>query len=462
MFSGSRQEIIPSFNVPGVPNLERMIITLKEPIAHEQNQNNQIWAYAGKKFAGTDVGHMLSFSDEIYMVKTGMSLGLLKQALERRTMSQEDKVKLFLTIAIVGNYLRVTQTNGKDPRVSGMKETIYKAFNAYVETPEGSALLAKIKEEKHVCTTIDIARIFTFFRGYNEELKDVLGLPAFADVTSGCFSQEIYNTYAKVLGIQVAAQKLLINPQGEEASILMASCFQKNTTGFDSFLLKPFIENENLEDAKAALLKAFEGKSLKGLASGILMRHIMGENADNSPDNMIINEQGEVIQIDLTGFRMQRQKDFTDPKGTTFLGWDKTLAANDADTLLARLFDSTVFNGRFVFDHPHFKGKVPAEQQKAVYDAIVSILKDLVRNQVVEEIQALRSFFSNLNPEAINEHLAKSLAEVYNTMAPELRPSKEGFEKLISFDQGFLATAIVQSKHHQETIEAQASASMSI
>ena len=125
----------------------------------------------------------------------------------------------------------------------------------------------------------------------------------------------------------------------------------------------------------------------------------MGESADNGPDNMLLTEQG-VVNIDLTGFRYEREKAFN-----TSLGWKETLTTTDESILLERLFDSSVFKSRYIDNSQNIEDNLKA----TIHQTIVEVLTEKVQPLVVEEIAQLRSWLAGLDLAYINGNLKQTI-----------------------------------------------------
>lgn len=197
-----------------------------------------------------------------------------------------------------------------------------------------------------------------------------------------------------------------------------------------------------LEACTHQLKERLQNQSLKGLCSSILIRHILGESADNGPDNMLLSDKG-VINIDLTGFRYPRQNGFNGS-----LGWADTLAQNSSHELLERLFHDSVFKNRFVQD-----SSLPTALKGLVFQVIVDTLKTCVDDLVVDEVAELRTWLAEMNASLVNKSLEKACKKVYANLSQELRFSETHLDTLIAFNQQFITQAVEVAKQCQKNLE---------
>lgn len=434
------------FSPPGILNFLSMNVQLQRAIGYADNISSP-YPYKGEKPGGTDVGHLIGYQEKTYIVKTGINLSLLGQALENVVEGKKDKADTKLGKYVVDNYTRIAGI--KDKAITEqLKSHIITAFDHYLSSDHGQELQDSVRSG-HVLHANDVYQIYLYLCAQNAVLKDVIGLPAFADVVSGCHSQQINNVFQLTQNNTVAQHKLFMQPK-DQPGIFQGSTLLISTP-FDKFLLKPFVETIKKESQSEAewigqcqneLKQNLKTTSLKGLCSGILTRHIMGESADNGPDNMILTDIG-VVNIDLTGFRYPRKDKFGDT-----LGWADTLASNTADELLERLFHPSVFKDRFVKD-----STLPKHLKEPIYAAIITELKASVENAVVEEVTALRQWLANMDPVLVNKNLAKAMQQVYDALNDQVQFSEAHLNTLIEFNQQFITHAIDVAKTCEATLE---------
>ncbi|HHT9917414.1 TPA: hypothetical protein ACT9LE_002732 [Legionella pneumophila] len=438
-----------AFNPQGIVNFASINEPLVDAIGYPGRTESRYPSIGEKPGKGTDVGHVIIFNDQPFIVKTGITLSLLGQAVENVVQGRKEKAEQKLGMFIVGNYTRIANIEDKAV-IAELKSKILKAFGAYLESEHGKTLQDLIKHG-HKINSDDVYAIYSFLTQAEPALKNVIGLPAFADVVSGCHSQHFNNVFQAQNGCDVAPHKLLMQPK-DKPGIFQGSRLLEDITPFDQFLLEPFAakKEENQSDEEwvnicTEKLKAkLAAQSLNGLCSGILLRHILGESADNGPDNMLLSDKG-LINIDLTGCRYPR-KDLT--RGG--IGWGDTLATNDSNVLLDRIFDKTVFKNRFVQD-----SSIPANLKDAVFQAIVNELKASVKDNVVDEVTAVRNWLADMNASLVNDNLARATREVYGNLNEQFKFSDTHLDTLIAFNQQFIAQAAEVAKLCKQNLEMQ-------
>ena len=445
-----------TFSAPDILNFASMNVQLEYAIGNAE-KNSDDYPYLGEKPGGTDVGHLIGYQGQTYIVKTGITLSLLGQAFGHVVEGKKEKADKKLGTFILGSYTRIAGIKDK-VLIEQLKSQIITAFDNYLLSEHGQQLQAKVRGG-HVLHTDDVYQIYLYLCTQNVVLKDVIGLPAFADVVSGCHSQQVNNVFQLTQNNRVAQHLLLMLPN-DQTGIFQGSNLL-DSRPFDKFLLEPFVkhpksehqtEEEWITQCQNELKENLKAISLKGLCSGILTRHVMGESADNGPDNMILSEQ-VVINIDLTGFRYPRKDQFGD-----VLGWADTLTLNTADGLLERLFHPSVFKDRFVKDL-----SLPENLKTSIYLAIVTELKASVEHVVVKEVVALRQWLASLNPDLVNQNLARATQQVYGNLPVQIQFSSAHLGTLIAFNQQFITQAIEVANTFEKThaLNSCAQASMS-
>lgn len=395
--------------------------------------------YTAPKQGGSEIGHRVVHRDTgiEYLVKSGSSLALFYLVI--KSAEQKEKVKMFFGF-LVGNYSRITG----HPVNPGHVERLSEIMVDFLATTNGQTLFQLIKSGQMI-TIHDIYQIVDYFLPQITEpsLREVLCLAVLADVTKGALSQAFSNAFqARQLGIDALPEPLIISEQLASGGLFLGSRFIFEAPGLDTFLLAPFIEAKQAQHGDwlaqgAERMQAQLTKNpLKGLSAAILLRQIMGENADIGPDNMIIvNLGGEnlVLNIDLTGFRYNRENNFKD-----CLGWKETLQSSDADILIDRLFHPSVFQSRFIKNNDNFS----PEEVNALYECLVRMLKIELKPQVVSEITAVRQWLTTLDAAVIDDYSAALVTQVAEAMSKPIRPSNESVAALVKSNQGFIGRAI--------------------
>lgn len=438
-----------AFTASGIVNLASMNEALIDAIGCPGRAESLLYPAIGEKPGnGTDVGHAIDFKGQPFIVKTGLNLGLLGQAVINIIEGRKEKAEQKLGTFIVGNFARIA--NVKDKAVlAELKDKILKAFDAYLASEHGQALQASIKNDKHKITTDDVFAIYLFMTKEQPDLINVIGLPAFADVVSGCHSQQFNNVFQALSGGDIAPHKLFMQP-ADKPGIFQGSRLLSNIKPFDQFLLAPFSvaveENQTVEQwlalGTAKLKEQLATQSLAGLCSAVLLRHILGESADNGPDNMLLSEKG-LINIDLTGFRYPRKDAFKEA-----LGWADTLAQTSSEQLVGKIFHDSVFKDRFVKE-----SSIPEPVKALVYNAIVKELKAAVEHTVVEEVSALRDWLAGMNARLVNENLDRATREVYANLNEQFKFSPALLDTLIALNQKFVTDAVEVAKQCQKSQE---------
>lgn len=450
MFGKIEKAIGVAFNPPGIVNLGSINEPLIDAIGCLGRAESLIYPFVGEKPGkGTDVGHVIDYKGQPFIVKTGITLSLLGQALENVVQGRKEKAEQKLGVFIVGNYTRIANIKDKEV-IAELKSKILNAFEAYLVSEQGQKLQELIKSG-HKINSDDVYAIYLFLTKEQPDLINVIGLPAFADVVSGCHSQQFNNVFKAQSGCDIAPHKLLMQPK-DKPGIFQGSRLLENITPLDQFLLEPFLasKDENQSDEEwiklcAEKLKAkLATQSLKGLCSGILLRHILGESADNGPDNMLLSEKG-MINIDLTGFRYPRKDEF---RGS--LGWADTLAKTSSDELLEKIFHESVFKNRFVQD-----SSLPDPLKAPVFQAIVTVLKASVEGVVVAEASEVRNWLADMNASLVNDNLERATREVYVNLNEQFKFSDTHLDTLIAFNQQFITQAVEVAKQCKQTLEMQ-------
>lgn len=452
-FFGNREQVQSSF-------LERILVSVV----------NSSFPSVGKKPGGSDTGGLNRYQDFDYITKLGMNFSLLGQAVMKHLQNKEDKVLQKFNIIVGTNFNKFAAQGLSKEAAEALKiklkeeaKTLKSAFDAYLSSVEGKRLLEKANRielgEGVEFSPNEIYDCYLELVKFYPKARDLIGLPALADITSGAFSQALNNELQSQIGIEGAEHKIfsLTGPDvaGSIPMLLQGSRFLNSKTArpFDKFLLQPFempkSEDESEEDYTNKCLQTVKEKlgqaNLKGLCSAILFRLLMGESADNNPDNMLLTEKG-IVNIDLTGFRYPRKdnKELKDRKtGAPFTeyGWNAIFEEAAIEGLLTKLFDKSVFKERYITDD---NSPVPKEIRGAVHQHIVEYLKEFTRSQVADEVAAVKQWFASLVSKdgdiPLIEQLNKATQNVYESLPEELRPNRVHLDQLQEFQSGFIKT----------------------
>lgn len=405
------------------------------------------------KTSGSDNGFLVVLDEQTWIAKLGVSLSLLARAVGKTMPGSNkdyEKAMLYLDSFIMGNFTRVAEIKD-EARIATLSEDIVGAFFSFIrKTKPGKELLAKLEKEKREMTSDEVIALFQALSKERPALKDVIGLAAFADIVSGAFSQRMYNVFAQKMGYDFAKHAIFTS----NTAIYQASALLPDAKPFDKMLLDCFdfktlksqLEGKSEEEAKpikqawlgqAELkLKALlNNHNLKGLCAITLFRLVMGESADNGPDNAIWTENG-LVAIDLTGFRYQRQNPFRDS-----LGWGSILCETDQQKLLDSLFHSSVFKTRFLDDLVADK-----ELRGSLDKMIAAAFKDAVRDLVVEEVQDLRDWFAALDEKSVNADLEETARELYIGLPESYKFDRSLLQGYINQCKPFISAPVKEAK----------------
>lgn len=464
----------------------------------EDKANNDNLAYVGRKPGGTDIGEIILLNNINYIVKTGVSAGLLFQAMAKGVKGDVETEKKRLSF-IVNDLVKIVSNKWDDhpaikehftkkgiditatKLVDAITNELFDDLQKFKETPAGQVIIQKIKQPDYSITqfhTDEVNAAHRYLIDNNPMLRQVLGLTKFADAIKGAYGQ-IFNNHcqATIVGSGSLDNHRLLGVAGD---LYMASRLIENgTTPFDKFLLAPFYKNklENPSESKEWLETCKKDLSatmnnMQGLPSAIVIRHMMGEGQDLGPDNMLLVQEQDkqsIVNIDVTGFRYKRKDLFVDKQTiknpetkeektitTDKLGWEDTALADNAETLTKRLFDTTVFSGRFVKDakaivvapklddkEQQEKAKKEAEKldgnvKKEVMSAIIEVLKSKTQPTVEAEIQKVRHWLLSTNFEASKKSLEKATREAYANLDAAYRPDTNYLEKIIKDNNIYL------------------------
>lgn len=438
--------------------LSLLILKTKNPVAFAGNQKVTDFEYTGPKPGGTDIGHMVREmqTGQEYLVKTGMTLGLFYQILQAQQLGNDNMVAMFFGF-LAGSYERIVNSMPDTNR----REKLITCFKQYCETATGRKLLEKARTESF--STQDIYSLYSSFiielaKNDDPALRDVVCLPALGDIIKGAASQAFSNQFQSkaLLPAEVPTAAIIMEktPNDEQAALLLASGFIENAIGFDGFLINPFLAaqqegGDDWVDRGAKQLKSnLAEKPIHGLCAAILLRHIMGEKSDNSPDNMVlINTETErkLINIDLTGFRYDRQK--TNKGGA---GWEDTLLAQNKAELMEKLFHPTVFSDRFV----KFCKALPEEKRPEIFNRILGLIKESVAPLIKSEIREVRNWLATLDADLMEYFVGKVTSDIVEEMNDRFKPSEDAITHLRQSNMHFISNAVVVAKANPQPMKA--------
>lgn len=422
------------------------------------NQLREDSPYEREKPGGSDIGYITRLGEDSYILKTGISLSLLAQALKK-----PEKARMYLGF-IVGNFTRITSdkfehhpdlTNlliAKNPGLTEKKiaevltDELFIAFQAFQETEAGKSMQLKDK-----LSTSDVYEIYHYLVKDNQVVRDIVGVAAFADVLYGAMGQLFTNSFHLYSGIP---HRLIDNGRSfadnkSATKLFLFSRFIPKAEPFHEILIAPFINSsitaENTEEwltkCEAVLLATLS--NLRGLSAAIMIRHLMGESADLGPDNMLIVENEglkQIINIDVTGFRYPRRAAFVDQRSQERrLGWEEILATDAADKLVELLLDKSVFSKRFLMDAKN----IPADKDRAkILEVIIRVLKFTMIPHAAHEIEMVRNWLRMQDAEPTIRTLKSGAKDAFGCINPVLAPSKHYLDNIIGHASKFIEESI--------------------
>ncbi len=449
-------------------NFSKLLQICCGPFGDRNTPYSPPYNYVGEKPGGTDVGHVIKYNKDNYIIKTGIVISLLEQALQRLVKMNKElfssgdmlkvgkhlkKIEKIFQRYIPSNYERLNSLTDEQ-RIEVGKD-FESVFSYYTEkTDEGKQLCAQLLKTPNPTqlTIHDVYKVYLYFAKHLNKLsREVLITGAFMDVINGSFSQYINNQFQRLSNPHIATHWMLEEYSPKNA-LLQASKVLDLATGFDSFLLAPLktmsISNQsNMDrlcvDYREKLNDSLKGQTIKGLCAAILLRHILGESADNGADNQLLmmrNNTWQLVNIDLTGFRLDRRHAWKDR-----LGWEETLRSNDEQVLLNRLFDESVYSDRFIVKYVEGLGlndEISKRLQKALRDVVMDVLQNHVAEVVCDEIQQLRQWFAKLNMAQVKKDLNFATHDAYEHLHYPLRFDKNILQALIDRNETFITAPI--------------------
>lgn len=467
--------------------------------------------YINEKPGGTDIGHLVKYGNEELIIKTGMNMSLIGQAvskyskslkniasieakiveilkIENSTDTQEQINKLNAELVaakddkfisskkyfsfIVGNFLKIVKDNSKTSdgwkaEETRLKNAIFEPFEKFVNTEFGKSLIKNINlNKKYKVTLDDITKIYTFFAtnddgSLNNDVINIIGLSLFADTVTGNFSQKLNNDYQRACrsNAPIAEQNYLILKDKSAPKLLMASTLirdadNKIVPGLDEFLLEPFLSKKEefssnpglwINEAMTLLKDKIGAAPIYGLTLSTMIRFVLGENADNGPDNMLMikkNNEWHIVNIDLTGFRYPRSENFDikNKEGVTtatVFGWKHIFDIKDQTEQINAIFSKDVFKARFVDDNEGLSN-VSKEAKQDIYNAIVALLKEKLQPNFDAEFNKSMDWAANIDAVGLIENLNKATREAYNSLSDLTKFNEVYLDKLLKFNSKFI------------------------
>lgn len=422
------------------------------------------------EIGGTDLGMLGKVDGEEFLIKTGLGRGYLSQITNHFLDGDMGNLKRKVGY-IVDDYIRMADADPdqKKPLQNDLLATLEQFFSS----ADGEKILDKAKEKKIDISNVN--KIHSSLVAQNPRLRNVLGVPILMDVINGIAGQHLVNEFQRTYleNHQIPNAKLFLvgsNP-------LIGSRFLADAVPFNKFLSKSFLpEGKTLEEARQASISAYRagngeavdadeleaarqllstmtapenlaaGKArliaqlkeegLEGLFASILMRLTMGEKVDLGPDNMIVvkgkNGQNRVVNIDITGFRHDRENDFQlKPEDKPVLGWKGII--QNPDTSSDKLLDGSVFSGRYLIGID------------AVQHAVTDALKEVAGDQASVETEKVRDWYASLDVEASKSSLKDLVLNLSHSLDASVAPDDEQMHKAIARNCSFIDSVVRRS-----------------
>jgi len=432
---------------------------------------NSSLSYAGAKKGGTDVGHIVQDQNgQETLIKTGITLSLLGQALRHAADGDHKKMEKKISF-ITGNYHRLTSEKDKS-RKKNDKSTLLASFNNFLNSEQGTQMLSRTE-----LGAKDVQEIFDFLCQDNPKNKDIVGLPAMFDIFNGAATQKIVNDFFKLSKSHNPSASIIQETEGKKA-LYFGSDMVQNAQPMEAYLLDvldeagagyegirhvadsvekcqkkwsmacetstPIAEEilsqvsspKNLSQAQKALLDKINNEEgfTKKLLQSIMIRFMVGESADLGPDNMLVKD-GTPIDIDLTGYRYDRAKDFTDPRSKqTRKGWQTVLADSDGESLTRNLLSKDVFNTRYA-------SGLPKAIPKMVSDAIAQSISP---EEALKARDEVLEYFANLDIDVVKKEDLFTRTHMLYNMPSEKRPDMKQVDSVLSRNHNTFLEKIVE------------------
>ncbi len=194
---------------------------------------------------------------------------------------------------------------------------------------------------------------------------------------------------------------------------------------------------------KVALSECLKKEGLDGLFASILIRLTMGESADLGPDNMLVvkdkDGRNQVVNIDITGFRYPREKDFwAERENKLRFGWKDII--QNPDTSLDKLLNGSVFSGRYV------------DGINALQHAVTDVLKKVLGSQASNEVGNIRDWYASLDAETSKSSLKDLTQTLFDSLDGSIKPDNEQMLKAINTNCSFIDAAVNRCKSHAPTV----------
>lgn len=425
------------------------------------------------EIGGTDLGMLGKVDGEEFLIKTGLGRGVLNQITNhflKGDMKRAEKKAGF----IVRDYIRMVGANPDPDQQKPLQNALFDSLKIFFSSADGETILNKAKEKK--IDISDVNKIHSSLVAQNPNLRNVLSVPILMDVINGTTGQQLANDYQRTYleSHQIPNSKLFLvgsNP-------LIGSQFLQDAVPFDKFLSKNFLPEgktledvrhaseliekagkgdavdadeleasrqlllimttpENLAAGKARLIAQLKEEGLEGLFASILMRLTMGEKGDLGPDNMLVvkgkNGHNQVVNIDITGFRYDRENDFQlKPEDKPAFGWKDII--QNPDTAPEKLLDGSVFSGRYLVGID------------AVQHAVADALREAVGDQAPVETKKVRDWYASLDSEASKSSLKDLAQNLSHSLDASVAPDDAQMHKAIARNCSFIDSAVRRSR----------------
>ncbi|AVS69213.1 type III secretion system effector protein [Paracidovorax avenae] len=383
--------------------------------------NGVVFSRSKKALGGSDVGMIGKIDGEEHLVKTGISRSLLGQAVALCAKGQiaEANKRLGYIVSAWDRLVEGGTTKG------ALERELTDAFHGFLQSGKGRKLAEKAKVDE--LDINDVSDIHASLVRADPTLRNPLGIPVIFDTINVAAAQDMVNA---LQGTYLAKHHI---PDSSlltvENNVLIASRLVSDATPLDVFLTQPFLpDGVSLADAKraASLIKAaaagnragpdevaraqalvarindpanlhsgrralsetLQQQGLDGLFMSLLTRLTLGESSDLGPDNMLVvpgaDGRHQVVNIDVTGFRYDREKDATSSSQDPVRhGWGKVI--ENPGLALNVLLDRSVLNSRYA------KGLDP------VHEAVVDCLREVLHQNATPEAAAVKRWYAALD-----------------------------------------------------------------
>ncbi|ABM30917.1 hypothetical protein C8E08_2446 [Paracidovorax citrulli] len=383
--------------------------------------NGVVFSRSKKALGGSDVGMVGKIDGEEHLVKTGISRSLLGQAVALCAKGQVAEANKRLGY-IVSAWDRLVEGGTAK---GALERELTGAFHGFLQSEKGRKLAEKAKVDE--LDIDDVSDVHASLVRADPQLRNPLGIPVIFDVINVAAAQDMVNA---LQGTYLARHHI---PDSSlltvENNALIASRLIPDATPLDVFLTQPFLPDgvslaeakraasliktaaagnrvkpdelaraqalvshindpANLSSGQQALSEALRQKGLDGLFISLLTRLTLGESSDLGPDNMLVvpgaDGRHQVVNIDVTGFRYDREEDATaSPRDPVRHGWGKVI--ENPELALNVLLDRSVLNSRYA------KGLDP------VHEAVVDCMREALRPHATPEAATVKRWYASLD-----------------------------------------------------------------